>query len=1193
MDGASLTVTFDEDLNEWSLPAGSAFTATATPPVGTARDIAGTGTVFIDEAAVTLTLAAAVAHGETVTVAYSKPGSNPVRDYSGNETAAFSGRAVANRTPDTTAPSVSSVSFTSTPQHDRDGDAAVETYGAGDAVEVTVVFSEAVTVDAASVTPSLALTVGSGTREAAWASGSGTAELIFRYTVAAGDLDADGLSIGADALALNGGTLKDASDNAASLTHAAVAAQAGHKVDGVPPSLRGAALDGASLTLTFDEDLAVLGAAELGDLRHAFLVQGAHHLGTSVPDQSPSGIAIDGKTATLTLGSGVLPAREASVEYDTGATASPRTGLRDAVGNAVGSFLRSVRSSTAGTAAPLLERAEVAGAALTLTFDAALDAASAPAGSRFWMWIEPFDPSARRDAVRGTGVAHVEGAVVRVSLASPVGQHDSARLGYWKGDDENPLRAAGAGPEVADIGAFPAVVLDRTPPELTHAVAAGAAVTLYYSETLDRHSTPASDDFTVAVSGGVDPDVTGVAVNETAVTLALGSAVAADETATVSYTPGTERVRDLAGNDADQLSNETLTNEGGSNTEPLVLVAEDADADPPVYPAVVDLRVLTLTYVHPLDPARTPSKEAFSLSATGLRYSVNVESVAVRGSSVELGLWPEVHPCDGGFTVRYVKPAENALRNVWGTDAEGLSGQAVTNANAHRCADPSENMSANVAAVSVSVSGVTIASDPGPDGVYTEGETVEAAVMFDAPVMVDTSGGTPTLALIADGTILRAVYVSGSGTARLAFAYRVSEADGSLGAVRVAASGLRLNGGTISDEGGAAAALGFGAAPGVTGVSLADQPDGRWAAGDKVEVTLVFAEPVTVTGSPSVGLVLEGTFRRAAYVGGSGTDALTFAYTLAEDDGPWGRAAVTGNSLDPGGGSILSAGGGLEAALAHPGASRALEAPAVLPALSVADAQAPEGGTLRFALRLDRASDRPVSVYWATVDGSARAGEDIPRVGGKKAFLPGIVEAIVEIPVKLDKLTEGEETFTLVLSSPEGATIADGEAVATITDAVPVVPPLTASFAGMPAEHDGQKMFSFELVFSDDFPGKARLQGAARRGVSGDQRPGARGEAGGAGAEPALDALGAAGLPRGRDGDAGGGLGDDRGRPEAREHGDGDGPGAGAARGGRCARPRGYRPGGRVPGDAEPRGLRRGHGGIRDPGRHREGGRGL
>jgi len=75
-------------------------------------------------------------------------------------------------------------------------------------------------------------------------------------------------------------------------------------------------------------------------------------------------------------------------------------------------------------------------------------------------------------------------------------------------------------------------------------------------------------------------------------------------------------------------------------------------------------------------------------------------------------------------------------------------------------------------------------------GRHAEGETVEAAVTFDAPVRVETAGGAPTLALIANGGIRLASYASGTGTETLTFAWRVGEADGSVAApVRVAASG--------------------------------------------------------------------------------------------------------------------------------------------------------------------------------------------------------------------------------------------------------------------------------------------------------------------------------------------------------------------------------------------------------------------
>ena len=85
-------------------------------------------------------------------------------------------------------------------------------------------------------TPQFAFSLGGVTQQAALASGSDSAELVFSYTVAAGDNDADGVSWSADALALNGGTIKFmtgvvANQVDAALTHAAKTAQSGHKVD--------------------------------------------------------------------------------------------------------------------------------------------------------------------------------------------------------------------------------------------------------------------------------------------------------------------------------------------------------------------------------------------------------------------------------------------------------------------------------------------------------------------------------------------------------------------------------------------------------------------------------------------------------------------------------------------------------------------------------------------------------------------------------------------------------------------------------------------------------------------------------------------------------------------------------------------------------------------------------------------------
>lgn len=109
-----------------------------------------------------------------------------------------------NATVDNKTPAVTSVSVPT------DG-----TYSEGDNLDFRVNFSENINVDVGH-RPYLSLTVGSQAKEAAYVSGSGTASLLFRYTVQAGDSDSDGISV--NELILNGSTIKDAAGNNAILT---------------------------------------------------------------------------------------------------------------------------------------------------------------------------------------------------------------------------------------------------------------------------------------------------------------------------------------------------------------------------------------------------------------------------------------------------------------------------------------------------------------------------------------------------------------------------------------------------------------------------------------------------------------------------------------------------------------------------------------------------------------------------------------------------------------------------------------------------------------------------------------------------------------------------------------------------------------------------------------------------------------
>jgi hypothetical protein len=88
-------------------------------------------------------------------------------------------------------------------------------YSAGSVITITIEFSETVTVTG---TPQLTLETGTTDRIASYSSGSGTSTLVFTYTVQAGDTSSDLDYVSTSALALNGGTIKDAENNNASLT---------------------------------------------------------------------------------------------------------------------------------------------------------------------------------------------------------------------------------------------------------------------------------------------------------------------------------------------------------------------------------------------------------------------------------------------------------------------------------------------------------------------------------------------------------------------------------------------------------------------------------------------------------------------------------------------------------------------------------------------------------------------------------------------------------------------------------------------------------------------------------------------------------------------------------------------------------------------------------------------------------------
>ena len=145
---------------------------------------------------------------------------------------------------------------------------------------------------------------------------------------------------------------------------------------------------------------------------------------------------------------------------------------------------------------------------------------------------------------------------------------------------------------------------------------------------------------------------------------------------------------------------------------------------------------------------------------------------------------------------------------------------------------------------------------------------------------------------------------------------------------------------------------------------------------------------------------------------------------------------------------------------------------AALPALSVGKAIAleAEGAALNFPVTLSRQAAREVTVEYATSDGTATVGKDYEAASGTLRFAPGETAKTVPVTVLVDDdRAEGPETLTLTLSNPSAnARIEDGTATGTIEETdLRRSAPLTASFEGLPAEHDGNP-FTFTLRFSEN-----------------------------------------------------------------------------------------------------------------------------
>ena len=168
------------------------------------------------------------------------------------------------------------------------------------------------------------------------------------------------------------------------------------------------------------------------------------------------------------------------------------------------------------------------------------------------------------------------------------------------------------------------------------------------------------------------------------------------------------------------------------------------------------------------------------------------------------------------------------------------------------------------------------------------------------------------------------------------------------------------------------------------------------------------------------------------------------------------------------------------------------EPPPSLPTVSVGDASIVEGSSgtvqMNFTVSLSKAATGPVTVAYATADGTATAGSDYIAKSGTITFAAGETHKTVSIAVNGDKVAELNETLGLTLSAPSGATIADGAAVGTILTDDVIVPKITIGDATIKEGDGGTRDLSFTLTLSEATSGPVSVtygteDGTAKAGL--------------------------------------------------------------------------------------------------------------
>jgi hypothetical protein len=894
-DIISIQVNFSEPVDVTGIPA-LALNSTAS-----ATYASGTGTSTLNFSYTVGASQNSVDLNYVATTSLTLPGGATIEDLADNTAAltlpglAAAGSLGTNRNIhiDTTVPTVSSINSSTANGY----------YNAGDIISIQVNFSEPVDVTG---TPALAL---NSTGSATYVSGTGTSTLDFSYTVAAGQNSVDLNYVATTSLTLPGGaTIEDLADNSATLTLPGLAAAGSLgtnkdiHIDTVLPtvsSVNSSTLNGfynagdiISIQVNFSEAVDVTGTPVLA-LNSGGSATYASGTGTSILTFSYTVLALENSVdldysaiTSLTLPGG------ATIEDFANNTATlnlPAPAGAGSLGNNknihIDTIFPTVTSVNSSTANGYYKAGGVI--SIQVNFSESVDVTGTPTLA--------LNSGGTATFASGTGTSTLTFSYTVLATQNSVDLDYLASTslvlagGTIEDLADNTASLTLPAPAAAgSLGSNKDIHIDTTKPTVTSISSVTAdgyynagdviSIQINFSEPVDVTGTP-----TLTLnSGGTATYASGTGtstLNFNYTVLATQNNVDLNYSATSSLALAGGTINDFATNTA-TLTLPALVSPnslGGSKdihidtVVPTVASVSSATADG--FYNAGDVISIQIVFSEPVDVTGTPvlalnsGGTAFYSSGTGTNTLTFTYTVAVGQNSSDLDYSATTSlTLAGGVIEDY---ADNAATRTLATPGAANS--------------ISDNQAIHIDTVIPTVLSV---SSTAANGFYNAAEVITINIVFSEPVAVFP--GAKTLDLNSGGT---ATYTSGTGTNTLTFTYTVLAGENSDDLDYVNNSSLN---GDIRDLADNSVNLTLPTPNGTNSISdnqaididtidptvvsvSSTTADGFYNAPDVITIQVLFSEQVAVVGTPTLTLNSGGT---ASYSSGSGTNTLTFLYTI-------------------------------------------------------------------------------------------------------------------------------------------------------------------------------------------------------------------------------------------------------------------------------------------------------------------------